>query len=144
MRGSSEKGETQRNMRRRAFIKAGVGMGAATCLFGPQQLLDSLRTTPQKLMDICVVKNGSPAALVRQAIAALGGMSKYVSKGDVVVVKPNIGWDRTQQQAANTHPDVVAELTAVVDGEVVASGKGLSANRLEQLLERHLGDGEAE
>jgi DNA-binding transcriptional MerR regulator len=28
--------------------------------------------------------------------------------------------------------------TVVVDGEVVASGKGLSANRLEQLLERHL------
>jgi DNA-binding transcriptional MerR regulator len=28
--------------------------------------------------------------------------------------------------------------TVVVDGEVVASGKGLSANRLEQLLDRHL------
>lgn len=28
--------------------------------------------------------------------------------------------------------------TVIVDGEVVASGKGLSANRLEQLLERHL------
>jgi len=28
--------------------------------------------------------------------------------------------------------------TVVVDGEVVASGKGLSANRLEQLLEQHL------
>ena len=30
--------------------------------------------------------------------------------------------------------------TVIVDGEVVASGKGLSANRLEQLLERHLGE----
>jgi len=30
--------------------------------------------------------------------------------------------------------------TVVVDGEVVASGKGLSANRLEQLLQRHLKD----
>ncbi len=30
--------------------------------------------------------------------------------------------------------------TVVVDGEVVASGKGLSANRLEQLLERHLAE----
>ena len=28
--------------------------------------------------------------------------------------------------------------TVIVDGEVVASGKGLSANRLEQLLEQHL------
>ena len=30
--------------------------------------------------------------------------------------------------------------TVVVNGEVVASGKGLSANRLEQLLERHLAE----
>jgi DNA-binding transcriptional MerR regulator len=29
--------------------------------------------------------------------------------------------------------------TVIVNGEVVASGKGLAANRLEQLLERHLG-----
>ena len=32
--------------------------------------------------------------------------------------------------------------TVIVDGEVVASGKGLTANRLEQLLERHLADRE--
>ena len=34
--------------------------------------------------------------------------------------------------------------TVVVDGEVVASGKGLSANRLEQLLERHLREADEE
>jgi len=34
--------------------------------------------------------------------------------------------------------------TVVVDGEDVASGKGLSANRLEQLLERHLREGDEE
>ena len=32
--------------------------------------------------------------------------------------------------------------TVVVDGEVVATGRGLTANRLEQLLERHLGERE--
>src|SRR5882724_856282 len=34
-----------------------------------------------------------PAVLVRRAIDALGGMSRFVSRGDVVAVKPNIGWD---------------------------------------------------
>jgi uncharacterized protein (DUF362 family) len=34
-------------------------------------------------------------------------MGAFVSRGDVVVVKPNIGWDRTPEQAANTHPDAV-------------------------------------
>jgi uncharacterized protein (DUF362 family) len=37
-------------------------------------------------------------------------MSRFVSRGDIVVVKPNIGWDRTAEYAANTNPEVVAEL----------------------------------
>lgn len=51
-----------------------------------------------------------PAALVRKAVEALGGMRRFVSRGDVVVVKPNIGWDRTPIHAANTNPKVVAEV----------------------------------
>ncbi len=48
--------------------------------------------------------------LTEQAIAALGGMKRFVKQGDVVWVKPNIGWDRTPEQAANTNPDVVATI----------------------------------
>jgi len=48
--------------------------------------------------------------LTRQAIEALGGMSRFVSKGNVVWVKPDIGWDRRPEQAATTNPDVVATL----------------------------------
>ncbi|UCE20343.1 MAG: DUF362 domain-containing protein [Gemmatimonadota bacterium] len=96
-------------MKRREFLKAGVGLGAATFALGPGQVLDSLKTSQEKLTDIVVAKNGSPAALVQNAIKSLGGMSQFVTKGDVVVVKPNIGWDRTPQQAANTNPEVVAE-----------------------------------
>lgn len=47
---------------------------------------------------------------VRRAVAALGGMRAFVSRGDVVVLKPNIGWDRTPEQAANTDPTVVVAL----------------------------------
>ncbi len=53
--------------------------------------------------------DGTPAAvLVAQAVDGLGGMQRFISRGDVVVVKPNIGWDRTPMQAANTNPLVVA------------------------------------
>jgi len=48
--------------------------------------------------------------LTRQAVEALGGMSRFVSKGNVVWVKPDIGWDRRPEQAATTNPDVVATL----------------------------------
>ena len=33
--------------------------------------------------------------LTEKAIEGLGGMKRFVSSGDVVWVKPNIGWDRT-------------------------------------------------
>jgi len=54
-----------------------------------------------------VVENGSPDQLVDAAMKELGGMERFISRGDVVVLKPNIGWDRVPQQAANTNPDVV-------------------------------------
>lgn len=61
--------------------------------------------------DLAVAQDDTDAAsLVRKAIGAMGGMKRFVSRGDVVVVKPNIGWDRTPLQAANTNPLVVAEV----------------------------------
>jgi len=37
-------------------------------------------------------------------------MESFVQRGEVVLVKPNIGWDRLPEQAADTDPQVVAEL----------------------------------
>lgn len=62
------------------------------------------------LPEMAVIQGEDPALLARQAVEALGGMQRFVSRGDVVLVKPNIGWDRTPEQAANTNPDVVAEV----------------------------------
>ncbi len=59
---------------------------------------------------LAVAEGPDPAGLVREAVAKLGGMGRFVRPGDRVVVKPNIGWDRTPEEAANTHPAVVAEL----------------------------------
>lgn len=49
-------------------------------------------------------------ALVRAALEELGGIKRFVAEGETVLVKPNIGWDRTPEQAANTNPEVVAEV----------------------------------
>ncbi|MBI5416801.1 DUF362 domain-containing protein [Candidatus Poribacteria bacterium] len=59
---------------------------------------------------IAVAKKGPPKKLVRIAIDALGGISKFVNPGDTVVIKPNISWDRTPELAANTNPDVLKEV----------------------------------
>jgi uncharacterized protein (DUF362 family) len=58
--------------------------------------------------ELAVAQGDDPAALVRRAVDALGGMRRFVSRGDVVLVKPNMAWDRTPAQAANTNPAVVA------------------------------------
>ena len=59
---------------------------------------------------LAVTRDDTPANLVRKAVAALGGIGLFISKGDRVVIKPNVGWDRTPEQAANTNPEAVAEM----------------------------------
>jgi uncharacterized protein (DUF362 family) len=76
----------------------------------------------------------TPEALVRNALAAMGGMARFISRGDIVVVKPNIGWDRMPVHAANTNPDVVGAVVqlayeAGAKKVVVADGSCNDPNR---------------
>ncbi len=60
---------------------------------------------------MAIAKSSTDAAeLTRKAVEGLGGMKRFVSRGDIVAIKPNIGWDRMPVHAANTNPVVVAEL----------------------------------
>lgn len=52
----------------------------------------------------------SPSVITKAAIDAFGGIKNFISRGDVVIVKPNMGWDRLPEQAANTNPEVVATI----------------------------------
>lgn len=67
-----------------------------------------------------IARGGTPANNARAALERLGGMARFVTPDDVVVVKPNIGWDSTPAQGANTHPDVVV---AVVEACLAARAK---------------------
>jgi uncharacterized protein (DUF362 family) len=54
----------------------------------------------------------SVRALTGKVFEAAGGIQKFVSKQDVVVIKPNISWARPPDLAATTHPEV---LEAVIE-----------------------------
>jgi uncharacterized protein (DUF362 family) len=98
---------------RREFMKRAVALGvAAYGLSGRDGLLDSesLAEAAGKPTIVVSAKSHDPAALARAAIDGLGGMRRFVKKGNVVVVKPNIGWNRKPEHAANTNPQVVAEI----------------------------------
>jgi len=103
---------TEKN--RRQFIStcaaAGIGCSISGCLpqsaeaAAPSMSIAKYKTSPTDKVAIAE----EAEKLTRAAIDALGGISRFVAKGDVVFVKPNIGWDRKPELAGNTNPDVVA------------------------------------
>ena len=90
-------------MDRRTFLK-----GTAASLVAGSVL--SRHAMAKSGADVAVAEGGDYAAITRRVVNALGGMKSFVKKGDVVVVKPNMGWDRAPEFAANTHPLVVKAL----------------------------------
>ncbi len=93
-------------MNRRAFLESMAGLAAAV----PGGVLSAKGAADAARSRVVVVRRGEPAEMFRRGIAALGGITAFVKPGQRVVVKPNIGWDRTPEFAANTHPDLVGEI----------------------------------
>ncbi|MFH1594139.1 MAG: DUF362 domain-containing protein [Candidatus Omnitrophota bacterium] len=108
----------KRNVSRRTILKA--GLGGLLYLVSNSFLRQAFAKTnvssgrPKKGIkgsyDLVVAEGSDPYRNTVQAVAAMGGMARFVKKDAVVVIKPNIAWDRTPEQAANTDPEVVAAL----------------------------------
>lgn len=103
-------------MKRRDFFKSAAVVGLAS-VFKTTALGSTLsstssaaKTTAQAQPDMVAVMGGEPAAMLTRAFKELGGIGHYVKKGNKVVIKPNIGWDRKPELAANTNPDLVGAL----------------------------------
>lgn len=100
---------------RRDFIKGMAATGAG--VYGLQLAGSVIASPPEDgIAELSVVegdlaKGADDAETIkratRDAVVGLGGMSKFVSKKSVVMVKPNIGWSGSPQQASNTNPYVV-------------------------------------
>ena len=91
-------------MKRRDFLK-NVAVGSLLAHI-PSCLLAQGGGYP----DLAMIQGDSPAQITKEAITAIGGIKRFIAKGDVVILKPNIGWDRTPEQAACTNPEVVKAL----------------------------------
>ena len=102
-------------MDRRNFLKAVALTGAAVTTIKDADamsvLTQSFQTTNAAAKyDMVAVLGGEPEAMFRKAIAEMGGIKRFINKGDRVCVKPNIGWDKTPELAANTNPKLVTEI----------------------------------
>ncbi len=88
---------------RRQFLK---GAAAATALSHlPFSSLLAAGTS-----EIVVAKQGTPTQLLKAALSASGGMGRFVKKGQRVVIKANIGWARTPEQACTNNPELFTAL----------------------------------
>ena len=108
---------------RKAFLKMGLaalaGGLAAPLLRRPA----SAQAAPETAAaDLVAVKDGSPARMFDAGILALGGLGRFVKKGATVLVKPNIGWDKTPSEGADTNPDLV--------GRIVAAARAAGARKV--------------
>jgi uncharacterized protein (DUF362 family) len=102
-------------MDRRAFFKKSIGASVLAGSFMKftewEQLLAQGQNVPAGLpFDLVAVKGGEPDVMFDKAIEAFGGMKKFVTKGNKVVVKPNMGWDVSPERGGNTHPKLVARI----------------------------------
>ena len=68
------------------------------------------RARPDEPGRIAVAGGSGPAANLGRALDSLGGIERFVSRGESVAIKPNCAWDRSPQQAANTDPELIASL----------------------------------
>lgn len=115
-------GCSMRKVTRRRFLAEGSLVCAGGAAFalgvcsqcGTPKPGGELKLKPPKqnslTRDTVVARGSNPSEITEAAIAALGGLEKLVTSGDIVIVKPNIAWDRTPEQAANTNPEVVAAI----------------------------------
>ena len=94
-------------MDRRTFLKTAAVTGLAAMFF---DRLPGAEAPSDQVPDLVAVRGGEPAALLDAGLAAIGGIERFVKPGQNVVIKPNIGWDRTPEEAADTNPELVAHL----------------------------------
>ncbi|MEO5331144.1 MAG: DUF362 domain-containing protein [Magnetococcus sp. YQC-5] len=122
---------TEPILTRRAFLGQVAGLsGVAVGLAGGGYLVYSdepirqAQVKVQKFKDfrvkpdpmhpvMAVVRGARIEAMVQEAVTRLGGMARFVARGDRVLLKPNVGWDRQPEQAANTGPELVGAMVRI-------------------------------
>lgn len=77
----------------------------------PAGVSETPSVLPPGVPDLVVARGSDPETIVRRALAAFGGIEKFVPKGASVIIKPNICVAyHTYEYAATTNPWVVGAL----------------------------------
>ena len=94
-------------MQRRQFLRAAAASAAAALV--PEKIFANAKKT-SKSPDLVAIYGSTAVEMFERGIAEMGGMKRFVSKGQTVVLKPNIGWDKPPQWGSNTNPELVGRI----------------------------------
>ena len=98
-----------KKLTRRQFIKGAAAAATLPLLSNSRPFYGSLAHASGEA-DLVIAKSGSPAQLLQAAMTPLGGMGRFVKKGQRVVIKANIAWARTPEQACTNNPELLSAL----------------------------------
>ncbi len=97
-------------MKRREFLKSSFLFIAGLSFSNFFKKRKDITFAEEKESEIFIGKGENFEEVTEKVIEKMGGIGKFVKKGEKVVIKPNIAWNRTPEQGANTHPDVVSAI----------------------------------
>jgi uncharacterized protein (DUF362 family) len=98
-----------KKLSRRQFIKGAAVATAIPFMMDTLPFYGTLAHASSEA-DLVIAKSGTPSKLLQAAMAPLGGMGRFVKKGQRVVIKANIAWARTPEQACTNNPELLSAL----------------------------------
>lgn len=123
-------------MKRRDFVRLGLTGAAAVGAVGGGLLLHDRRNGSQWFrdqadqsglrlpeytvdrgagaVDMAIAHDPDPQRAVNAAIGEMGGIGAFISKGDRVLLKPNVAFDRPPILGATTNPEVLDSVVSLV------------------------------
>ncbi|MFP4501804.1 MAG: DUF362 domain-containing protein [Candidatus Hydrogenedentota bacterium] len=80
----------------------------------PLRLDDFTVARPENAVDIGIGREGPLREKLRRALDAIGGITHYIKPGDIVLVKPNVAFDRAPNLGATSDPELLRELVQLL------------------------------
>lgn len=71
---------------------------------------------PADATRLAIAHGDDAGQMIEAALAAMGGMARFIQPGDVVVLKPNVAFDRAPALGATTSPEVLGAVARLVRG----------------------------
>jgi uncharacterized protein (DUF362 family) len=143
---------SRRDVLKRALALGGVGAAGVYLAYAPEDYPLSLRDRtglrsmpvekPFQLPDFRVAatnsnvqvgigRGGSAREMLLKALDAVGGLAHFVQPGDVVLIKPNVAFDRSPNLGATTNPAIIDTLVRLLLVDARAAEVRVADNPIE-------------